>query len=572
MRVKTLLLVIFLGLLSSPLRGQINRIVHLSYARGDSSVLCRIVSTRKVPFGSVYLPQSKHLVIFVRQSELSLSEPGPQPISGPVKSFYALQSENSRDVVEVHIQFREQRPYHIDYDGLDILVRISTSERGTVAKAPENTGNPSRLERVGPLSDPQRITMDYKEADLPNVLRLLARQNGVNIVAGPDVKGSVTISLRNVTLKEALDNILLANGYDYVIDGDVILVKSRETFLPGRATTKVYHLRYVDAYNLQDVIKNTISQNVKIQVLSPEFYGSSGTQSSRKAQPQRGVQPVQSGSQQKRKIRSSTLVVTGRPEIIAKIDDLVKQLDVPVPQILIESKLVELAPIKKSELGIDWDKTLSTTLLSQDVLPGGKAVDYSAINTNPMRSNSWQLGHLTASQFSAVLNFLREHTESKLISNPRILAMDNQMSTISVGTTVPVPQINRGLAGQGDIVTFNYKDVNIQLNVTPHVVNDNEIIMYVNPVIEEITGEVIIDVNRAPITSKRTVNTVVTVKDGETIVIGGMIKDDRKKVVSKVFLLGDIPLIGNLFQRTKIEQKQKDLIIFITPHIFRDNQ
>ncbi len=244
-------------------------------------------------------------------------------------------------------------------------------------------------------------------------------------------------------------------------------------------------------------------------------------------------------------------------------------MDVPTPQILIESKLVELSPLDKSSLGIDWDKSITASLFYQELLPGGDTQDYSVVKEDLTTADPWVLGPLTASQFSSMLNFLRQTTESKLVSNPKILAMDNQTSTITVGTTFPIPQINRGVAGQGDIVTFQYKDVNIELNVTPHVTENDEIIMYVNPIIEEITGEVIIDINRAPITSKRSVSTVVSVKDGETIVIGGMIKEDMKKIVSKVFLLGEIPLLGNLFRNTDYEKKQSDLLIFITPHIIQ---
>jgi len=114
---------------------------------------------------------------------------------------------------------------------------------------------------------------------------------------------------------------------------------------------------------------------------------------------------------------------------------------------------------------------------------------------------------------------------------------------------------------------IQYKDVNIELRVTPHVSENKKIIMSVNPVIEEVTGEVVVDVNRAPITSKRAVHTTVSVKDGETIVIGGMIKDNTTVTTNKVFLLGDIPLIGPFFRHQKKEKKQTDLMIFITPHI-----
>ena len=138
-------------------------------------------------------------------------------------------------------------------------------------------------------------------------------------------------------------------------------------------------------------------------------------------------------------------------------------------------------------------------------------------------------------------------TDSKLISNPRLLALDNEESSISVGTTVPVPRITRGLGGTGDMVTFEYKEVNIQLNVTPHAGEENKVTMYVNPVIEEISGWVEYQEHRAPVTDKRAVNSIVTVKNGETVVIGGLIKTQRTETIKKVWLLGSLPLFGKFF-------------------------
>src|SRR4030042_2860085 len=189
------------------------------------------------------------------------------------------------------------------------------------------------------------------------------------------------------------------------------------------------------------------------------------------------------------------------------------------------------------------------------------------MNQNLNEGGEWRLGHLSASQFGAVLDFLQEKTDSKLVSNPSLMAMDNEESSISVGTTVPVPRIQRGMGGQGDMVTFEYKEVNIQLNVTPHVGEDREIIMYVNPVIEEITGWVEYQEHRAPITDKRQVNSGVSVKSGETVVIGGLIKTQKMKTRSKVWLLGSLPLLGKLFQHESFEDKQTDLMIFITPKL-----
>ena len=177
------------------------------------------------------------------------------------------------------------------------------------------------------------------------------------------------------------------------------------------------------------------------------------------------------------------------------------------------------------------------------------------------------MGTLTTSEFSAVLNFLNSNTSTKLISNPRILAMDNEPSDISVGTNFPIPQINRGVGGQGDVVTFTFRDVTIMLRVTPHVTAGEAITMYVNPIIEEVTGQITVSGNTAPITTRREVDTVVKVKNGETIVIGGMIKEREVLTVDKVWLLGDIPLLGHFFQNKSSDKQQTDLVIFITPKI-----
>ncbi|MEE9169476.1 MAG: secretin N-terminal domain-containing protein [bacterium] len=568
MKKLSVLLSLFMVAQTSLLFGQLNQVMGVSYSEQKGDIQCRIVCKNKVPFGSIWLPDKSRLVVYVRNSRWAGEKSSIEPADGPVSRIHASQSKNDGTVTDVTLDFRSNRKYAVNYDGNDIVVSIENRnplpQKNLVAANERRSKNLNRIEkRYDGLYDSFPINMDYNKAELSNVLRLLAQQNNVNIVAGSAVTGNITISLRNVTLKEALDNILLANNYDYVVDDNIILVKPQETYIPSKSVTRVFRLKYIDAYNLMSVVEGIVSATSKLQVFAPEFYSHDTGDKGKE-----GAGPAKA-NQEKEKRRSSVLIVTDSPEVIDKIEALIEQLDVPTPQILIESKLVELSPLDKSSLGIDWDKSITASLFYQELLPGGDTQDYSVVKEDLTTAGPWVLGHLTASQFSSMLNFLRQTTESKLVSNPKILAMDNQTSTITVGTTFPIPQINRGVAGQGDIVTFQYKDVNIELNVTPHVTENDEIIMYVNPVIEEITGEVIIDINRAPITSKRSVSTVVSVKDGETIVIGGMIKEDMKKTVSKVFLLGQIPLLGNLFRNTDYEKKQSDLLIFITPHIIQ---
>jgi general secretion pathway protein D len=259
------------------------------------------------------------------------------------------------------------------------------------------------------------------------------------------------------------------------------------------------------------------------------------------------------------------MVVTDRPEKIQEIDQVVRELDKPPVQISIESRMVEMNPSAVNQLGINWENSFD---LAYQALPGGNKVLNISQDLNGFQiGREWQTGHLTKNQYSTLLDFLKTKTDAKLILNPRIQAMDNEESIISIGKTVPIAQIQRGSGGQGDMVTFTYREVSIRLNVTPHVLGNGEVTMYINPVIEEITDWITMLGSQAPVTDKRSVNSIVTVKSSETIVIGGLLKNQVSKTTKKVWLLGNLPLLGRFFQYEVEKENQTDLMIFITPTI-----
>jgi len=370
------------------------------------------------------------------------------------------------------------------------------------------------------------------------------------------VSGTVQLNLENVTLQQALDMLVHPYNCEYWVHEGVIIIKPVNVVMKGGRITKIYRLRYSDAFNVAKIVKTIVSNDSLVEVFRPEFLDYDNSGKNRKAAGEVAVQGIR---------RSSILVVTERPEVIKEIDNVLAELDKAPVQILIESKLVEMAPQTTEQLGIDWDKTLTTQFWNNEQM-GSSQLNYSAINQDPL-DGDWQMGYLSISQYKVVLDFLREKTDSKLISNPSLMTMDNEESSISVGTTVPIPQVQRGMGGTGDMVTFDYKEINIQLNVTPHVGKRGKITMYVNPVIEEISGWVEAGQNRAPITNKRSVNSIVTVKNGETVVIGGLIKKQKILTTKKVWLLGSIPLIGKFFQHKDYEDTTTNLMIFITPKI-----
>jgi type IV pilus secretin PilQ/predicted competence protein len=410
----------------------------------------------------------------------------------------------------------------------------------------------------------QIVSFEFPGTPIQDALRLIAASNNLNMVIGEDVRATVVMDLKNVTLRQALDQLLHTHDMEYIVEGDIITVKSVKKSYTGGVQTKVYRLKYADAHNVLNVIRRVASSDSSVEVFSTEFlnYATSGLK--RKEAAGVGVQGIQ---------RSSMLVVTDRPEKIREIDAIIKELDQAPVQIMIESKLVEVAPYYSEELGIDWDKTLGMYMQDnrEETSETGKQKFFQIFNEsdNLRYENTWKVGRLTAAQYLAVLDVLKEKTDATLRLNPRILAMNDEESSISVGTTVPIPEIQQAIGGAGgqERVTFRYKEVNIQLNVTPHVGQEGEIIMYVNPIIEEISDWVEFGGQRAPVTAKRMVNSIVSIRNGETIVIGGLIKNQKTRTTKKVWLLGNLPLVGRLFQHSAVEDKQTDLMIFITPTI-----
>lgn len=389
------------------------------------------------------------------------------------------------------------------------------------------------------------LSMDFKNADIRNVLRLLAKQNGLNLVASKDVNGEVTVHFSEVTLEEALETILKANGYDFSIQKNIIFVKPFENGLQAKSVTKIYDFDYLDANDVRETIKAVLSKDGRAEVLVRSKNGSNEEK------------------------RSDILVVTDDAERILEIDKVVAALDIALKQVNIQIKMYETTLNDDSQVGIRWPTNLGASVgdaRSNPTDPPSKFSLLAPINKVFDKGNrqiSW--GKLSVDEVKVAVSFLDSDANSKLVSNPYVITTDNQQASIAVGTIVPIQTVNRGAAG--DIITFTDKEVNISLVVTPHLNNDSTITMYLTPKIEDIIGYVGSGDNRQPIISKRSIKTQVKVKNGETVVIGGLIKENEVETVERVWLLGRIPILGRLFTHTVIEKEKTDFILFITPNV-----
>ena len=386
-----------------------------------------------------------------------------------------------------------------------------------------------------------KVSFNFKEADLLTVVRLMASQENLNLVLGGDLSGSVTIKLTDVTLETAMDAILHVNGYEWFLQENIIVIKpsSPDAQLSGELDTQIYRLRFVHGTIITEALKEVLTDRGKVKSLS----------SSQSLDYDFEIDDI--------------VMVTDIPTNFALIDRVIGTIDQEGAQINIAVKFIETTLKRGETIGIDWNLRQSMQLLGNR-----KGVSSDNINLSEIAFgiDTMSFATLTAPVVSAMLDLLANDDDTKLLQEPQVTTMNNSPANIVVGTTIPilVPQGEGSVFGTNPY-TYEDKEVNISLDVLPRLNAYNAISLAINTSVQAIigyTGE-----NDRPIISNRETNTNVRVKNGETLLIGGMIFDIEEEKVNKVPLLGDLPLIKSLFRYSSTQKEQKELLIFITPTI-----
>jgi type II secretory pathway component GspD/PulD (secretin) len=273
--------------------------------------------------------------------------------------------------------------------------------------------------------------------------------------------------------------------------------------------------------------------------------------------------------------RTNSLLVTGNGEDIAKVRNSVKAIDVPAPQVVIEVKLVEMSTNAARQLGGEFGFGGSKFGVSNNVqdpnnitgtgspsggVPasgGGTSITFSA------------MGNIT-SNLNARITALVRNNQAKVLANPRIATQDSQEATIKIVNKIPVVQTNfQGGAGGAAIATENveFKDIGETLKIKPRVDYNGFVTMDIEPVISVRGKDVIVNRNTVPEINERSLKTKMRVADGETVVIGGLIRRNTNESTTKMPILGDIPLIGFMFKTNITSFEESEVLIMVTPHI-----
>ncbi len=422
--------------------------------------------------------------------------------------------------------------------------------------------------------------VEVYETPIEDLLRLLAEQIDFNLLIGPDSMGTVSLRFSKVTLREALDVILQAKGFQYQLYGNILMVSKPDSLERVRGLglkTQLFRLKYADAKDVRETISNskvlspwgyttiafrTINtQAAKVNYLMPSLSSTSREMFKLEEPVQPGKTPLQA--------RSDIIIVTDRQPVLKRVAELIEVLDRPLKQVDIEVHFVETILGEDNQLGIDWTGILSaegsyrgkTKWVLGDQSTGSSLTDGSA-------GNFIEFGSLSGTVFTNVLDMMIKQEKAKLLSQPRITTLDNQPATISVGITTWIEERTSGGTSGEVRITYHERQVPIELVVVPHILHNNRIMLELRPRVEEITGwQEAVGGYLLPLISTRTADSRVEVEDGETAVIGGLIKEKSITTEKSVWLLGRLPLIGYLF-RHKVEAIERtDLSIFITPRI-----
>jgi len=457
------------------------------------------------------------------------------------------------------------------------------------------------------LTSSENVTLDFKEADIRNVLKIIAIKAGVNIVTTPEVMGTVTIRLVDVPWEKALDAILKTYGFAYEKVGNIITVapidkltnlKRQEVELAQvqPTVTEVFNLKYIDAQDAKKALEPQLSPRGKITIL--EMTGQSGWEFG-------GVGLAKRKRVAEEQVRrSKVLIISDVPPVLYKIREVINQIDIKPVQVLIEARIMEVNRDRLKDIGLDFGtgetgaRTYTTAPTDMDINKKGSKTlagrnlgsEFTPGVFSPIEGTTLFPGtshyaaglelifkKLTGTQFEIILHALEEDANTNLLSAPRILALNNQEATILVGTRYPIikREYTTTTAGattvSGESLDF-YQDIGIQLNVIPQVGADGYINMVIHPTVTDSTATLPGQLISYPIIDTREAETRILMRDGETVVIGGLLKDVKRKEIIGIPFLSKIPLLGILFRRETTDTGKLDLLIFISAHIIKEGE
>ena len=481
--------------------------------------------------------------------DFALSNP-PRIVVDCLDAFYALGSpvetpselgiteirtsqwpgEPGRNVTRVVVELRSERPYSISTTENGLIVVIGKETAGSKSKASLNrNADPPR----GPN---EMVSLDVQGADINTVMRSLAEFGGKNIVCNKEVKGAVSVRLKSVPWRDALEIILRTQGLSYVEEQGILRVATVEELRNEEIDKQTAERKKEELLPLE-------TRRVEIKFANAAEL----RQSLEKMLTRRGYIEVDQ--------RTNSLLITDIADRIASAEKLAMELDSMTPQVEIVAKMVDIDANVSRNLGIVWG--------AQDMDIGKQNVDENVNVNTPVLdpAGTVRIGAIRDyATLNATLSALETQNKANIISNPRITTVNNREASILVGKEIPlIVQDNAG-----NPIT-QLKKIGITLKVTPHINSENEITLDLHPEVSDLSSQA--TVQGGVVINTTEADTRVMVQNGQTAVIGGLIRENITSDKRGVPVLQSIPLLGFLFRSSGETKSKRELLIFITPRI-----
>lgn len=430
-----------------------------------------------------------------------------------------------------------------------------------------------------------KVSLDFQDVDVRTVLQILAKESGMNIVASDSVTGKMTLTLKDVPWDQALDLVMQARNLDMRKTGNVINVAPRDELLAkdkailtqqreidelGPLYSRTFQLKYKNVEEFRKILK-----------LDDSSSGGNGSKTILSSRGSALIDPA-----------TNTLVITDNTFILQKFEKLIAELDVPARQVMVEARIVEAEDGFSRQLGVkfgyagsngknSWGSNWTNALANRTSYVNGQrtlanwardpskneipalpawTVDPNVNLPTAAATSSIALVHaLSSGALGLELSAQQAQNKLKIVSTPRVLTQDRKEAIIEAGTEVPYQE-----ASSSGATSTSFKKAVLGMTVTPNITPDGQIIMDIKINKDSVNSDC-----RAtePCINTQRLNTNVMVEDGGTLILGGIYQEENSEGVSKVPLLGDIPVVGNLFKSKTRSDKKTELLIFITPRI-----
>ena len=450
------------------------------------------------------------------------------------------------------------------------------NDPATVVDAP-SSGKSVSADDVTYNAEVGTVEIHVNDAELVEVLRMLSLQSRKNIVASKEVKGTITANLYGVTVREALDAILHANGYAYREEGNFIYVYTQQE-LDAREQakrvrkTEVFRLNYSPAQDVVKVLRQVLGEGARIEQMAPAQSDVSGN----------GTTTGNSYA------TAELVVVTDFDDKIEEARRVIGEIDKRPQQVLVEATIVTARLDDTNQLGVDFSvlggidfSTLQfgqtgasgpglTTNIPGSSTPGSVNGDlasrgYVSLSTG---GSGLRMG-VVKDNIGVFLTALEQNTNTAVLANPKVLVSNRHQGRVQVGQRLGYRDATTiGSGGESTVGSVNFLDTGTILSFRPFIGDDGFIRMEVRP--EQSDG--IIDAEtQVPSASTANITTNIVVRDGHTVVIGGLFRDRSERIRNQVPGLGNVPGVGALFRRQNDSMLREEIIVLLTPHIIKDD-